>query len=235
MFYGNQQRSSPWKLLKWQSARARTGAWPLFFLALCTTSWLTCQIPLGSSSPLFIKIYSGAHGESCWLRLGGRVRPHSPVIDGPTETNVSIVTFCILAFHSYFFSPRSQLLLCSKISFFFWKRNQHRFYFQLLFYFLDNVIGELLGDAFDRVTAQSWWTQSRSVLPHSYGRHLLEFGQLSWRNRDRRWAQVKKKNILALWVYLYHIRKSMYTGIVCDRIITATLFTGTKSYNSVRR
>lgn len=50
--------------------------------------------------------------------------------------------------------------------------------------------GELVGDASDRLAAQSRRTQSCSFLSDSDGRHLLEFGQLSRRYRDCRRAQV---------------------------------------------
>ena len=97
-----------------------------------------------------------------------------------------------------------------------------KFIFFFPFLLSDVFIGEFMGDASDRFAAQSRRTQSRPLLSHSDGRHLLEFGQLSRSYRDRRRAQVnirpKPHAQSRTHNSLFHTRR------VCPNLFTIIIF-----------
>ena len=98
-----------------------------------------------------------------------------------------------------------------------------KIYFLFFSFLLSDVfIGEFMGDASDRFAAQSRRTQSRPLLSHSDGRHLLEFGQLSRSYRDRRRAQVnirpKPHAQSRTHNSLFHTRR------VCPNLFTIIIF-----------
>ena len=65
------------------------------------------------------------------------------------------------------------------------------------------MTGELVGDALDRFSAQSRRAQSRFIVSHTCGRHLLEPGQLSRRYRNCGWTQVTPRSLVVSEIIIY--------------------------------